>query len=108
MQKLNNMDMNNTPFEVSGGIISKRDSAVSIPNRFSSANGVNVEKLARQINRDASKVLDSISKLNDEVSSIAVDEDIDSVTLDASYVKRIQSLIDNVYVSFDNLLKTSR
>lgn len=108
MQKLNNMDMNNTPFEVAGGIISRKDSAVSIPNRFSSANGVNVERLARQINSGATKVLESISKLNDEIASIAIDEDIDSVTLDASYVKRIQSLIDNVYVSFNNLTKTTK
>lgn len=100
--------MNNTPFEVAGGIISRKDSAVSIPNRFSSANGVNVERLARQINSGATKVLESISKLNDEIASIAIDEDIDSVTLDASYVKRIQSLIDNVYVSFNNLTKTTK
>lgn len=100
--------MNNTPFEVAGGIISRKDSAVSIPNRFSSANGVNVERLARQINSGATKVLDSISKLNDEIASIAIDEDIEAVTLDASYVKRIQSLIDNVYVSFNNLTKTTK
>lgn len=100
--------MNNTPFEVAGGIISRKDSAVSIPNRFSSANGVNVERLARQINSGATKVLESISKLNDEIASIAIDEDIEAVTLDASYVKRIQSLIDNVYVSFNNLVKTTK
>lgn len=108
MQKLNNMDMNNTPFEVSGGIISRKDSAVTVPNRFSSANGINVEKLARQINTGASKVIQSISKLNEEIASIPVDEELDTVTLDSSYIKRIQSLIDNVYVSFENLLKTSR
>lgn len=100
--------MNNTPFEVAGNIIAKKDAAVVIPNRFSSANGVNVEKLARQINHGASKVMESISKLRETIAALPVDEEIDTITLDAAYIERIQSLIDNVYVSFENLLKTSR
>ena len=108
MRKINNMDLNNTPFDVAGTIIGKSDAAVQLPNRFSSANGVNSERLARQINAKASAVIKAISKLEDEVNQIPIDEEIDVVTLDIDVIQRIQSLIKNVYVSFDELTKLGR
>lgn len=108
MRKLNNMDMNNTPFDVPSGIVGKRDGSVVLPNRFSSANGINSEKLARQINLNASKVMEAISKLNSAVREIPVDEEIKVVTLDLETVERIQTLVDNVHISFQELTKLGR
>jgi hypothetical protein len=108
MRKLNNMDMNNTPFDVPSGIVGKKDSSVALPNRFSSANGVNSEKLARQINNNASRVLTAISKLDSAVREIPVDDEISVVTLDLETVQRIQSLVDNVHISFQELVKLGK
>ena len=100
--------MNNTPFNVPTGMIGNKDVVTNVPNNFSSATGVNAEKIARQINSGASKVISRIDQLKKEIASIPVDEELGLVSLDSELVKRIQLLTDNVYVAFEELLKIGR
>lgn len=108
MKRINNMDMNNTPFTIPSGMISNMDSSVSVPNKFISATSMNSEKIAMQINDGATDVFERINKLKAEISSIPIDEELGMVTLDLEILKSIQRLAENVYVSFEDLLKIGR
>lgn len=108
MKRINNMDMNNTPFTIPSGMISNMDSSVSVPNKFISATSMNSEKIAMQINDGATDVFERINKLKAEISSIPIDEELGMVTLDLEILKSIQRLAENVYVSFEELLKIGR
>jgi hypothetical protein len=108
MKRINSMDMNNTPFEVPAGMIGKKDVVANVPNNFSSATGVNAEKIARQLNAGATKVLSKINKLKAEIDAIPIDEELGMVTLDLEILQSIQQLTESVYISFEELLKIGR
>lgn len=108
MKRINNMDMNNTPFTIPSGMISNMDSSVNVPNKFISATSMNSEKIAMQINDGATDVFERIDKLKAEISSIPIDEELGMVTLDLEILKSIQRLTESVYISFEELLKIGR
>lgn len=108
MKRINNMDMNNTPFTIPSGMIGNMDSSVNVPNKFTSATNMNSEKIAMQINHGATDVFERIDKLKAEISSIPIDEELGMVTLDLEILKSIQRLTESVYISFEQLLKIGR
>ena len=108
MKRINNMDMNNTPFTIPSGMISNMDGSVNVPNKFTSATNMNSEKIAMQINDGATDVFERIDKLKAEISSIPIDEELGMVTLDLEILKSIQRLTESVYISFEELLKIGR
>jgi DNA primase large subunit len=107
MTKISGIDYDNTPFSIPGKMITGADEAVSVRNTFSTVNRRNLDIVVRHINDNAKKMKESIDALNKEFQWFHLDHELEVVTMEADHFPRILKLLENLNVTFENLLKAT-
>lgn len=110
MKNISGMDYENTPFSIPGKMVSGQDSPASINVPYANANRRNVENVVKQINVNSKDAREAIAAIKAELevfAEIGSMSDVDGVTVSLDKLKGILSLIEQLNLSFENLLKAT-
>jgi hypothetical protein len=111
MTNVSGMDYNNTPFSIPGQMVSGQDSPSFIRPSYISADRRNIEQIVRHFNANSKTARKAIDEISEEMNMFKdiweMSEDTDTIVISIDRLKRILSLVENLNLSFDNLLKTT-
>lgn len=110
MKNISGMDYDNTPFNIPGKMVSGQDSPATINVPYANANRRNVETVVKQINthsKDARTAINAIKAELEVFAEIGSMSDVDGVTISLEKLKGILSLVEQLNLSFENLLKAT-
>ena len=108
MQRINQMDMNNTPFNIDRKYGRAVDGAENIPMPFTNITSKNSEAFLRDLNLQSELIKKKLGKLRDRLIEIPVDEEIKTVIIDFDTLSGIIKLVDNLHISFEKLFDSAK